>query len=262
MVSWKNPIPESELGEWQSVSVQSKSGATLQGLFATAKTEVQKATVVLGHPMGKEAKGYFIKRGYTELLRNHGFNTLLFDINGFGESSHGNFSYFEDIVAAGQAAQQLTPQLPLGYFGISLGAQWATLAFTDENHPFKFAILESAATTLDEFWKKFPAAYATLRFLSLLLPRYARKINMIERIQEAKHLNSLLLIYSKNDAWVPFEMGERFLANSPVSTELWSVEDAKHAEIMKSPYKDAYQATIIAYFTNESERCRRSWPTG
>ena len=70
MVKWKNPIPENELNEWQSILVKSKSGGTIKGLFANSKTKEQKATIVLGHPMGKEAKGYFIKRGYTELLRN------------------------------------------------------------------------------------------------------------------------------------------------------------------------------------------------
>jgi len=62
-----------------------------------------------------------------------------------------------------------------------------------------------------------------------------------------------LLIYSKNDSWVPFEMGKRFLKNSPVKTELWSVENAKHAEMMKSSYKIEYENKIISFFSKESE---------
>lgn len=254
MVKWINPIPKTELPEWKSVTVKSKSGGIIKGLYAESKTRQQKATVVLGHPMGKEAKGYFVKRGYTQFLREAGFNTLIFDINGFGESTHGNFSYFEDIVAIGKEAEKINSNISVGYFGISLGGQWATIAFADETHPYEFAIIESAATTLDEFWKRFPFAYKALKLLNIVLPRFKQKIKMIERIKEAKNLNSLLLIYSKNDTWVPYEMGERFKKNSPVPTELWLVEDAKHAEIIKSEDRKEYQAKIISFFTKESEK--------
>ncbi|WP_108803196.1 alpha/beta hydrolase [Aquimarina sp. Aq107] len=254
MVKWRNPIPADERKEWRQLTVKSKSGATLKGLFASSKTVNEKATIVLGHPMGKEAKGYFIKRGYTDLLRKNGFNTLIFDINGFGESTNGNFSYFEDIVAIGIKAKTITPKLPIGYFGISLGDQWSTIAFADEGHRYDFAIVESSATTLEEFWKRFPFAYRTLKFLNIILPKYTRKIKMIERIKEAKRLKSLLLIYSHKDSWVPFDMGRRFLKNSPVPTELWSVEDSRHAEIMRSKHKKEYQEKIVSFFNTESRK--------
>ena len=159
MVKWRNPLTVQEQKEWEPVEVKSKSGGIIKGLFAKADNQPAKATIVLGHPMGKEAKGYFLKNGYTNLLRKNGYNVLVFDINGFGESTHGNFSYFEDIVAISIKAKSLTPELPLGYHGISLGGQWATIAFTDSSHKFDFAIVESAATSLDEFWVNFKIAH-------------------------------------------------------------------------------------------------------
>lgn len=256
MVEWKNPLSANQKKEWQRVSIKSKSGGDIQGLFAKAKTSTTKATIVLGHPMGKEAKGYFLKRGYTDLLRENGFNTVVFDINGFGESSNGNFSYFEDIVAIGIKAKSLTPDLPVGYHGISLGGLWATISFADKEHVYDFAIIESVATTLAEFWIRFPFAYRTLTILNFLLPKYKRKIEMIERIKEAKRLQSLLLIYSESDTWVPVEMGRKFQKNSPVPAKLWIAEKAKHAEIMKSPDKEAYSQKIISYFNQEVEKIR------
>lgn len=253
MVEWRNPITANERKEWEKIVVRSKSGATLKALFAKSKTTIQKATIVLGHPMGKEAKGYFIKRGYTDFLRENGFNTLIFDFNGFGESSHGSFSYFEDIVAISIKAKTICPDLSLGYLGISLGGQWSTISFADNTHLYDFAIIESAATSLDEFWRKFPIAYWALKFFNFVLPKYRKKIKMIERIKEAKKLNALLLIYSENDTWVPFEMGQRFQKNSPIPTELWSVKDSKHAEIMKSLYKDEYQEKILSFFNKQSK---------
>ena len=256
MVKWESPLSASERKEWQRVSIKSKSGGLIQGLFAKSKTGEAKATIVLGHPMGKEAKGYFLKRGYTDLLRENGFNTVVFDINGFGESSNGNFSYFEDIVAIGIKAKELTPDLPVGYHGISLGGLWATISFADEEHIYDFAIIESAATTLAEFWIRFPFAYRTLTILNFLLPKYKRKIEMIERIKEAKRLQSLLFIYSESDTWVPVEMGKNFQKNSPVPAELWIAEKGKHAEIMKSPDKEAYSQKIISYFNQEVEKIK------
>ncbi|GAB3714744.1 hypothetical protein GCM10027592_54750 [Spirosoma flavus] len=248
MVKWRSPLSPEQQRDWKPISVKSKSGGLLTGLFATSKTSQEKGTIVLGHPMGKEAKGYFIKNGYTELLRENGFNTLVFDINGFGESTFGNFSYDEDIVAMSIKAAELTPSIPIGYHGISLGGQMATIAFADPAHTYSFAIVESAATTLEEFWIKFPVAYKTLRLFNFLLPAYQKKVRMIDRIKEAKHLKSLLLIYSKADDWAPVDMGRRFKENSPVKTELWVIDNAKHAAIMKSEHKDEYIKKILDYF--------------
>jgi fermentation-respiration switch protein FrsA (DUF1100 family) len=248
MVAWKNPLSEEQQKEWQQFNIQSKSGGKLAVLFANARTADAKATIVLAHPMGKEAKAYFIKNGYTDLLRNNGYNVLVFDINGFGESEHGNFSFFEDIIAAGIKAKSLTPDLPIGYHGISLGGQMATIAFADDEHRYDFAIIESAATSLPEFWKKFPTAFYVLKCMYLFAPRYGKKISMIDRIAEAKKLQSILFIYSKADTWVPFSMGERFHKKCNVPSELWKVETAEHAQIIKSSHKKDYEEKILEYF--------------
>lgn len=252
MVKWQNPLTPQQQSDWQTLQTKSKSGGLIYGLFAKALTDNAKATIVLGHPMGKEAKGYFLKNGYTDLLRKNGYNTLVFDINGFGESTHGNFSYFEDIVAIGIEAYKLTPNIPIGYHGISLGGQWATISFADETHKYDFAIIESAATSLDDFWIKVPTAYKALKVFNFLLPRYKKKIRMDERIKEAKRLKSLLLIYSNADDWTPVEMGRVFKANSSVPTELWTVDNASHATIMKSEHKAEYERKIISYFDSQT----------
>lgn len=58
----------------------------------------------------------------------------------------------------------MTPSIPIGYFGISPGGQMATIAFADETHKYDFAIIESAATGLDEFWIHFPTACKSTYF--------------------------------------------------------------------------------------------------
>lgn len=250
MVKWINPLTEIEKKEWNELKTKSKSGAEIIGLFANSNIENQKATIVLAHPMGKEAKGYFLKNGYTHFLRENGYNVLIFDINGFGESSNGNFSYFEDIIAISKVAKELTPNLPIGYHGISLGAMWSSIAFAEENHFYNFAIIESSATTLEDFWINFPIAHKTLKFLYLFLPKIKNKIRMIDRIKEVKNLNSILFIYSLTDNWTTAEMGKKLYENCNVKSEFWTVSNAKHAMIMKSKHKEEYKNKIIEYFDN------------
>lgn len=251
MVTWKNPLPDEERKEWSSFSVKSASGAVIQGLWATSKTQSPAGVMVLGHPMGKEAKGYFLKNGYGDLYRNAGFHVIIFDINGFGESSHGNFLYYEDIIAVGNVARMQFPGLPIGYHGISMGAQWGIVSFTKE-HNYHFAIIESAPATLEEFWIRFPLAYRTLKLLSVLMPDFSTKIRMIDRISETKNLTRVLFIYSQADEYSPVSMGERFLKQSNTPAELWTVETAEHAKIMKSADKELYEKKLVEFVTKSA----------
>ncbi|NVK05007.1 MAG: alpha/beta hydrolase [Flavobacteriia bacterium] len=247
MVDWRNPLSIDQQAQWLKIDTLSGSGARIQGLFAQSSQSPTKATVVLGHPMGKEAKGYFLKSGYADHLLENGFNVIVFDFNGFGESENGNFRYYEDVLAIGNKARELSNDLPIGYHGVSLGAQWATIAFADDSHPYQFAILESSTTTLDEFWSHYPGAYLALKFLNVTMPRFREKLKMIEQIKEAKHLKSILYVYSESDEWTPVSMGKRFFENTPMTSELWTVKEAKHAEIVKSKFADSYKQKILNY---------------
>lgn len=248
MVPWRNPLSEEQQKDWQKVLVKSKSGSAINMMYAKPFADIAKATIVLGHPMGKEAKGYFLKNGYTDLLRSNDYNVVVFDINGFGESASGNFAYHDDIVAVSEKAKEIFGAVPIGYHGISLGGQMAIIAFTDSAHQYDFAIIESAATTLDEYWINFPMAYKALQVLNFILPKYRAKIKMVERIKDAKKLKSILFIYSEKDELTPVEMGERYIKNSTIPADLWVVKNALHAQIMRSVHKEAYENKILQYF--------------
>ncbi len=247
MVKWKNPMTEKDKIDWTELSFQSNSGALLKGLYASSRCSKAKATIVLGHPMGKEAKGFYLKNGYTDILRNNGYNVLIFDINGFGESEVGNFLYHKDIIAAGKVAEDIFPEVPLGYLGISLGGQWATIAFA-EDHNYEFAIVESAANTLEEFWIKFPMANIVLKVMGFLNPRLKKKICMIDRIKDAHSLKEVLFIYLDNDELIKDNAGTLFSKAIPIPSEVHVISNTKHAQIPKSSSRDQYFNTIISFF--------------
>lgn len=249
MVPWRNPLDTEQQKEWKSISFQSRSNAKLTGLMASPYNQKAKGTIVMGHPMGKEAKGFFLKNGYTDMLRENGYNVFIFDINGFGESEVGNFDFFEDIIAAGNKAKEMCPKLPLGYLGISLGGQFATIAFS-EQHPFEFAIIESAANTLEDFWVQYPIAYQMLKLLYIIMPKYKKRIRMIDRIKGANGLKNLLFIYLDKDEVILDDAGPKFKEASPIPSQLVVFMDAKHAQLPKSKNRVAYFDLIVQYFNS------------
>jgi pimeloyl-ACP methyl ester carboxylesterase len=219
---------------WERVTIQSDSGAGLAGVYGTALAGEVKGTIVCAHPLGKAAKGFYLEKGYAELLRSHGYNVLLFDFNGFGESPEGNFSYPLDVLAAGQWAKERNPEYPVGLVGISFGAAWGICALAAPEHPFSAAVLECPFTTLEEYWYRYRFAYIMLKLISAARPGLARSLRPIEKIREI-NIERVLFIYGSADHVTPSEMGERFLqglksAPRAVPADMWLIEGAKHTK--------------------------------
>lgn len=65
-----------EQSQWQRLTVDSLSGARISALLAAAHTAEAKGAVLLAHPMGVAAKGFWIKYGHAELLRQAGYHVI------------------------------------------------------------------------------------------------------------------------------------------------------------------------------------------
>lgn len=229
---WSFPIAESP-GDWRGVTFASGSGARLAGLFGASRVEPACGNVLLAHPMGADAKGFFLKDGHARFLRDSGFNVLLFDFNGFGESEEGNFSYIEDILAAGRELERLAPRLPAAVVGVSFGGAWALCALSREAHGFSVAVIEGAFTTLMEYWQRFPVARVVLRALSALLPQLERSLRPIAQIRAVRDLRRMLLLYGESDRWTPTDMGQRLFEACPLAESdrfLWKLPQTKHTQ--------------------------------
>ena len=96
---WLFPAAENAK-DWQRLTIESGSNARLAALFGPSLVERVVGNVLLAHPMGKDAKGFFLRDGHARFLRENGFKLMLFDFNGFGESEEGNFSYMEDVFSS------------------------------------------------------------------------------------------------------------------------------------------------------------------
>ena len=244
-VPWQNPLSPEAYASWQRFDLKSKSGATIRTIWHPA--ENARGTIVLGHPMGKAAKGMFLKNGHAQRLIDLNFNVMLLDINGFGESSMGSFNFYHDIEAAALKARELSGDLLMGYHGLSLGGMWVCPVLSKELNPFSYVILESAATTLPEFWRHYPTAYKLLKLSFAFIPKHAEYLKPIKHVPHFKGVEKLLLIYSDGDEYTPLEMGERFKEAAQVPAELWNPSGADHALAFKS-HADEYWQRVIGFF--------------
>jgi len=247
-VPWSWPSAAEE-AQWERVTFENPRGARLVGLWGSGEGNVS-GTLVLAHPMGKAAKGFWLRHGHAELFRRSGFHVFLFDANGFGESEPSSFDYPADILAAGLWAQARTPGLPVGLVGASFGAGWGLCSMARAGSPFQAAVLEAAFPTLPEFWRHYPFAYAALRLSQLVWPPMERRLRPERDAAQVLGRPSVLLIYGDRDKYTPPEHGERLMRafGEAASTELCVIPDVGHT----FAYRDAgetYAARVIPFLT-------------
>lgn len=249
-VPWVWPS-DTDQSAWQRVSFQSANGARIQGLWGAAhdgETKQAAATLVLAHPMGKAAKGFWLRYGHADLFRQAGFNVLVFDSNGFGESEAVSFDYPADILAAGIWAQQQQPALKVGLVGASFGAAWGLCSMARDGSPYQAAVLEGVFPTLPEFWKHYPVAHAVLRLSKVVWPSIERKLRPERQATLVKNNPAVLLIYGDADIYTPPSHGERLQAafSTSAQAELMILAGVEHT----FAYRDAgqaYQARVLPF---------------
>jgi uncharacterized protein len=206
-VPWTWP-PGTDPAAWERISFENPLGAKLIGLWGAAHGAA-RATLVLAHPMGKAAKGFWLRYGHAELFRSAGYNVFAFDANGFGESEAASFDYPGDFLAAGLWAQARTPALRVGLVGASFGAGWGLCSMARPGSPYRCAVLEGVFPTLPEFWLHYPVAHAALRASQVVWPALERGLRPEREAGNVQGQPSVLLIYGDQDRYTPVQHGER-----------------------------------------------------
>lgn len=244
-VPWVWPKNISQEG-WEAITIPLPNNQELKGYWKEASSP--KATLVLAHPMGRAAKGFWLRHGHADLFVNEGYNVLIFDANGFGESQGFSFDYPNDIYYAGIYAQKRTPKLKIGLVGASFGAAWGLCSLAKEDHPFKVAVFEGAFTTLPEFWKHYPVAHAILKLSNAIAPTFNKELNPLEKAQKIKYQTPLLLIYGENDIYTPPEFGDRLkkVLDNVTHVELKTFKDGEHTYIFRD-FPEEYRNSVLPF---------------
>jgi uncharacterized protein len=250
MKPWRWP-ENVDQAQWQRLAIDSRSGARLSALLARAHTATAKGAVLMCHPMGTAAKGFWLKYGHAELLRAAGYHVMLFDLNGFGESSSTTMDFPLDVLAAGQVLQARYPDLPVAVAGASMGAAMSVCALAERDHPFSAAVLESAFPTLLHFWSRYPIPKLGIQLSKLLYPAGERRLRPLHAAARLVGQPKLLLIYGEDDIYTPVEDGKQLHAAlaSSTHTEFWQVPGAKHTHAYEAQ-PEAYAQRVIAFLDN------------
>ena len=245
-VPWQFPRGSDE-GRWERVSFRSPSGARLHGLVGEADATPVGA-LVLAHPMGKAAKGFWLRGGHADLFREAGFHVLAFDFNGFGESEPASFDYPGDAVAAGRFLQERYSSLGVGLVGASAGAGWGLCGMARAGSPYRAAVLEGAFPTLPDFWKHYPVAYAVLRASQVVRPSFERGIRPELDATRLVGRPAVLLVHGDADRYTPPEHGARLLhaMRDSAAAELWVVPRADHTFAYRDA-PEAYAARVVQF---------------
>lgn len=247
------PEGESERN-WQRVSFPSQTGANLAGLLSEAEGEAQ-GTLVLAHPMGKAAKGFWMRQGHAALFRLAGFHVLVFDFNGFGESEARSFDYPSDAFAAGKFAQARFPALPVGLVGASFGAGWGLCSMARAGSPYRAAVLEGVFPSLPDFWRHYPVAYACLRASQFVWPGIERGMRPERHAAAIVGSPDVLLIHGEADRFTPPAHGERVLRamNGRARADLWVLPGVEHTFAYRDQ-RAAYTGRVVPFLRNALKR--------
>ncbi|WP_071872202.1 alpha/beta hydrolase family protein [Atopomonas hussainii] len=251
-----------EQSQWQRLAVASRSGATLSALVAESSSpEPAKGAVLMAHPMGVAAKGFWLKYGHAELLRQAGYHVMLFDLNGFGESTSTTMDYPLDVLAAGQALQARYPDLPIAVVGASMGAAMTTCALAEPGHPFQAVVLEAAFPTLLHFWSRYPVPKLGIQLSKLVYPAGERRMRPVHAASRLVGQPPVLMIYGEADQFTPVRDGQLLHQALSASTavQFWQVPNAEHTHAYAAEPEE-YAARVLNFLAEHlRERRVLAW---
>jgi dipeptidyl aminopeptidase/acylaminoacyl peptidase len=249
-VPWR--WPENAVQEdWRRVEIKSTSGALLSGLLGRCEGQA-KGAVLMAHPMGAAAKGFWVRNGHGQLLREAGYHVLTFDLNGFGESSNTNMDYPLDVLSAGQYLNKLYPSLNVAVMGASMGGAMSVCAMSDPSHPFKAAVIESAFPTLLHFWSRYPIPSLALKLSKIVYPAGERNLRPVLAAENLKGQPSMLLIYGDGDVYTPPKDGHLLndVLNKKTQTEFWVARGAEHTHAYRQQPEE-YKKRVLNFLDKE-----------
>lgn len=271
-VPWRWPSGAEREEDWEPVRFDGPEGAVLAGLYGRP-AGAARGTVVCAHPLHPAAKGFFLHYGHARLLREAGYNVLLFDLNGFGQSARWGYGFARDILAAGWEAKRRAPDVPVGLLGVCSGAAWGLCACAREAHPFAAAVLEGPFTTFEAYflasgragsrgavqrWRRQHVPRLLLRTYRAFSSRRGPDLRPVERIGDACGRTPLLLVYGQADPITPVSMGRGFMdawrtgtcraGHFPEATcALWEVPEGKHLRALGAD-PVAYRRRVTDFF--------------
>jgi pimeloyl-ACP methyl ester carboxylesterase len=245
-----------------------RSGLTLRGVFIPGNNaNTQKCSVVFCHGLGG-TKTQLVPQA--EFVHSLGYDVLIFDMRGHGESE-GDFTslgYFErfDALAACTYMREKRGATAIVLFGFSMGAVTAALAAAEDRSVVGL-IAESPYDSMENIVAyKAREHYHVPKWPLVTLSLWATEVRRnfdrhevdLTAVLPLLAGKELLLVASTSDKTIPVEMTRRLRQYLSEGQEYWEVQGQEHGRIFTSERRSEYEQRIRALLS----RCARTMPGG
>lgn len=243
------------LGAYESVTFRTKDGLEIAGWFFTDVDS--DSTVVICHGAGAN-KGNFLP--FVLLFENTGYNALIFDFRGHGDSDGHTTTYglreALDVTAAVDWLREERPNRARHIFGLgsSMGAA-ALIGAASTGAAFDAVVLDSCFSSVQDMadyhlGRLGPVGRAWGRLLlgsaSLQSDVMIDSLDFVSQI-ESLRTTPLYFIHSTEDVVIPLEQSDRvFEAATALRKHRWH-SVGPHSNIVNAEF-DEYQRRVIAFF--------------
>ncbi len=235
-----------------------QGGITLQGWFLPSGNS--NKTIIFAHGYGNNRLQEDVPGLDVALaLGRNGYNILMFDFRGCGESS-GNLTSIgqfekDDLIGAVNFMKNMGPQGEhLGVIGFSMGAVTAILAAAEDSRieavaaDAPFADLEKYLHDNLPVWSdlpSFPFTPVILKIMPVVLNLDPQKVSPEAVIRQIRA--PVLFVHGNSDTDVPVFNSEELYRKTPGRNKLWIVPGAGHVGSYRKEPKQ-YMQYILELF--------------
>lgn len=243
--------------EYVDIEFPSRDGLTLRGWWLEGE-EGEPVIVVVHGSEGNRAHPADRNLGIASGLVDHGYNVLMFDMRGHGESEgkHISAGYHEkhDVLGAINYIRQTGIQTQIGILGLSMGAAASLMAAAESEEIAAVVADGGYADIVSIFESEFSARSSLPKFFIPIILFAANKMYDIDfaaiKPEEAVSELSIpvFIIHGEQDDVVPVAHAYRLKeASEHRDSELWILSEAAHsnAYLVRPP---EYMEHVVAFF--------------
>lgn len=221
-------------------------GIKIQGWYFRAKEKPAKAVVLFFHGNGQNRSSHYLSLFW---LVEKGYDLAVFDYPGYGISDGKPTP--KNTVEMGKKALQyirdLDPQLPLVVYGQSLGGVVAIRSVIEMKGKVEphLLVVDSSFLSYRKAAQKVMAKSIwtwPLQPISFLIfsDEWAAK----DRIQDLTN-TPLVVIHSRQDELVPFELGEEIYRSAQTKKQFWIKERGSHISTFSGADGEYYKEKLM-----------------
>jgi pimeloyl-ACP methyl ester carboxylesterase len=252
-------LPVGEGRRFERVDFQSANGLRLAGWYGEGRGERDAGTIIVCHGWAADKRDML---GLTKGLRAPGFDVLLLDLRGWGDSDRGPVTFgdreTEDILGAVRFLEQRRAGSArrIGLLGFSMGAA-AAIRAAAQSPEIEALVADSSYARLDvqagRFFQRFagplwPVLYVPARWFGERLT--GTEMGTVSPLQAIARISPrpVLIIHGTRDRVVDMDAARQLYQAAGPPKTLWLVEGAGHGETRRVAPAARWDARVAGFF--------------